>query len=133
MAGQFLTGSTTFMSRHTAGRNSTGMYIISGIPQMKTFTADGSMDLESLSREITITVPQGTWDINFNNAAPNPAADKIRLTTGMTITLPIRTTHVRVTRVSNAGGDTCSVVAVLTGLDKTGYPATKGDGKLTTS
>ncbi len=137
MAGQFLTGSTTFMRQHTAGRNSTGMYIISGIPQMLSVNgnagknATAEMALESLSREITITCPvAGTWNVWFHNGAV-VGSQFITVSNGMTITIPIRTTHVEILQTDGDAASRLTVVATLTGLDKTGYPQTKGDGKLT--
>ena len=130
MAGQFLTGSTTFMSRHTAGRNSTGMYIISGIPQMKSSAANFTMPLDSLSREITVSVTGGTWDVWFDSDG-KVGGQVFTIIGPAVVSFPIRVGHVQVEKTG--GNGTCAVLATLTGLDKTGYPATKGDGKLTTS
>ena len=138
------TDATTIMRRHTAGRNSTGMYIVSGIPQIKTSSgADNAgsgtltMALDSLSREVTITCAKGTWEVWFDSAAKVAATQCITVSTGMVVTLPIRVTHVQASQLdpgnTATAEDFLSVAATLTGLDKTGYPATKGDGKLTTS
>ena len=138
MAGNFNPSSTTFMNRHKAGPNSTGMYIISGIPQMLSVSGNGAenaaaeMVLDSLSREITITCPvAGTWNVWFHNAAAPVGSQFITVSNGMTITIPIRTTHVEILQTAGDANSRLTVVATLTGLDKTSYPQTRGDGKLT--
>ena len=126
------------MQRHKPGRNSTGMYIISGIPQMLSVSGNGGGDaaaemaLDSLSREITITCPvAGTWNVWFHDAAAPVGSQFITVSNGMTITIPIRTTHVEIKQTDGDANSRLTVVATLTGLDKTGYPQTRGDGKLT--
>jgi len=147
MAGQFLTGSTTFMRQHTPGVNSTGMYIISGIPQVYNIVgaaADAFKTFDSLSRDITIAVhhvdgartaaadPDGT-EVNKcifsfdSDAQTNP----FHVYPGMTMTLPVRAKGIR---VQVEAGLVCNIIATLTGIkgpayDK--YPRLKGDGTLT--
>jgi hypothetical protein len=77
MAGNFDPNKTTFMERHTAGVNSTGKYLISGVPFVARIDGTATItdktswvQFPSLSREITLTV--------YAHAAGGQAADGVQ-------------------------------------------------------
>jgi len=138
MAGQFDVNSTTFMNRHTPGVNSTGMYIISGIPQVISVASAQGQQLyafKSFSREITIAVLPAANDthkhigatFSFDQSGHN---NTFKLAVGQTITLPVRAKGIR---IATEAGAIVSVVATLTGITGdafTSYKNTAGDGLL---
>ena len=138
MAGNFDATKTTIMDRHRPGINSTGMYIISGIPQVIAVgnnASSGWVAFKSFSREITIAVLPNAGDTAKNIKASisfdfNGHNNAFSLAIGQTITLPIRTKGIRV--VTDDGAQV-SVIATLTGITGsawTNYKDTKGDGLL---
>jgi hypothetical protein len=139
MAGQFDASKTTFMNRHTPGVNSTGMYIISGIPQVISVGSGvnaGLVPFKSFSREITIAVLPAAADTAKNVVATFSfdqtagAANTFQLAVGQTITLPVRAKGIR---INASAGAIVSVVATLTGITGdafTSYKNTTGDGLL---
>jgi hypothetical protein len=139
MAGQFDASKTTFMNRHTPGVNSTGMYIISGIPQVISVGSGvnaGLVPFKSFSREITIAVLPAAADTAKNVVATFSfdqtagAANTFQLAVGQTITLPVRAKGIR---INASAGAIVSVVATLTGITGdafTSYKNTAGDGLL---
>ena len=138
MAGKFDVNSTTFMNRHTPGVNSTGMYLISGIPFIKDITGahNAFIPFLSLSREVTISCKTvGGEDpsvtVHFDDT-PGAGTQSFTMIAGETLTLPIRCKGVHVTTV---GATTrVTVLATLTGIDGDpydNYPRLKGDGTLT--
>ena len=75
MAGNFDPSSTTFMQRHKAGLNSTGMYIISGIPFLRDLSGDNTdpfpLVFPSLTRDVTITLSVGKLTFHFDGFVQN--------------------------------------------------------------
>jgi hypothetical protein len=75
MAGNFDPSSTTFMQRHKAGLNSTGMYIISGIPFLRDLSGDAAASFPlvfpSLTRDVTITLSVGKLTFHFDGFVQN--------------------------------------------------------------
>ena len=157
MAGKFDVNSTTFMNRHTPGVNSTGMYLISGIPYILTASGavanDGTnssaaggkvITLPSLSREVTFVVTGNAGEsvevafekakvINAGGAGDGNAVAGVNflsIPTGTTVTLPVRVKKIWYRTVADT---TVQVAATLTGLSGSAYenyPVTKGDGLL---
>jgi len=64
--------SSTFMKQHGAGLNSTGLYLISGIPFLRNCSGANNaafpIAFPSLTREITITVSKGSVLFHFDGA-----------------------------------------------------------------
>ena len=132
-AGDVLSGMTRYPS---AGWYSTGAYLISGIPFLKTTAVLGdeiseTINFTAISREITVLSVAGVCQVHFG--AEGAAEDGgqptnvFTLAAGQSVTLPIRTKQVVIR--GEGGGSQASVAATLTGItDIADYPTWNGAG-----
>ena len=117
-AGDVLSGMTRYPS---AGWYSTGAYLLSGIPLLKTTAeladnASETIPFSAISREVTVLCIAGTIEVHFSDRPAENAQPSryFTLKAGQTLTMPVRTKQVTVR--SAAADSQASIAATLTGI-----------------
>ena len=129
-AGDVLSGMNRYPS---AGWYSTGAYLISGIPFLRSRTgiannAEHTESFLAISREVTVSCVAGKVRVCFRDDCAD--ANSFILSAGQALTMPVRTKQVTVKCITgNADTSDWSIAATLTGIrDVAEYGKFNDDG-----